>query len=294
MADIFVAERIVGGRTTELVARKRLRRDLLDDAVMVGMFDDEIQLGRRCSHPNLVATLDSGSELERPFAVLEYVDGLDLRRARELLLARGERFTRAQAVHVAMEVCAGLAHLHTLTDASGVRLGVVHRDVTPANVLLGVSGSVKLCDCGLAKSGLQRTRTDAGLIKGKFSYLSPEAALEQPIDERADVFAVGVMLWEMLAMRRLFHAPTDYDTLKLVQATEVPSLAAQSSDVDPVLAEIVTKALARDPERRFRSASALRDALAAYADWQELACDLGALVERLKPRDFDRASHAAF
>jgi serine/threonine-protein kinase len=283
IADIFLAERIESGHAPVRVALKRLRSHLLADPGLNGMFVDEIRLGRLCSHPNLVATLDSGQADDQPYAILEYVEGLDIVRVREALLARGERFTRAHAVQICMGICKGLAFLHALTDASGTPLRVVHRDVTPPNVLLGIEGSVKLCDFGLARSGLQRTLTDAGLIKGKFSYLSPEAALDQPIDQRADLFAVGIMLWEMLTMRRLFHAPTDYETFKLVQQAEIPTLASFDADADSVLEEIVTKSLARDPERRFRSADALYNALAAYADWQDLSCDLGELVRKLKP-----------
>jgi serine/threonine-protein kinase len=285
IADIFLAERIESGRAPVRVALKRLRSHLLGDQGLHGMFVDEIRLGRLCSHPNLVATLDSGQADDQLYAILEYVEGLDLVRLREALLARGERFTRAQAVHICMGICKGLTYLHALTDTSGTPLVVVHRDVTPANVLLGIGGSVKLCDLGLARSGLQRTLTDAGLIKGKFSYLSPEAALDQPIDQRADLFAVGIMLWEMLSMRRLFHAPTDYETFKLVQKTEIPALASFAADADSVLEEIVTKSLARSPDDRFRSGDALYNALAAYADWQDLSCDLGALVRRMIRRD---------
>jgi serine/threonine-protein kinase len=155
---------------------------------------------------------------------------------------------------------------------------------------------VKLCDLGFAKSKLQRTITVPGLIKGKFSYLSPEAVSERPIDLRADVFAVGIMLWEMLATRRLFHADTDYDTVKLVQQAQVPSLLSVGGDADEVLDEIVRKSLARDPDERFRSATAMHDALFAYADWQELSLDLSSVVQRLTappslPRQAVHASH---
>jgi serine/threonine-protein kinase len=282
IADIFLAER-AGDDTGALVALKRLRSHLREDPVISGMFADEIRLGRLCSHPNLVATLDAGEEDGQPYAVLEYVEGLDLVRARDTLRARGERFTRAQAVQISIELCKGLGYLHGLRDASGTELGIVHRDVTPPNVLLGSDGALKLCDLGFAKSAQQRTLTEPGLIKGKFSYLSPEAALEQPIDQRADLFGVGVMLWEMLSMRRLFHAKTDYETFKLVQQCEVPSLTSLGADTDAVLEEIVMKCLARDPNGRFKSADALRDALAAYADWQELECDLSQLVRQVKP-----------
>ncbi len=283
MAEIFLAERSVPGAPPSLVVLKRVRPHLSSDPTVIGMLADEIQLGRMCAHPNIVATLDAGERDGLPYAVLEHVDGLDLARMRAALLARGERFTRAAAVHVCMELCQGLRYLHGLQDASGAPLRVVHRDVTPPNVLLGVDGSVKLCDFGFAKSRAQRTLTEPGLIKGKFSYLSPEAALEKPVDQRADLYAVGIMLWEMLTMRRLFHAKTDYETFKLVQKAEVPALAACDGDADEVLAEIVTKALARDPGERYQSAEALFNALAAYADWQELQCDLGALVALAKP-----------
>ena len=283
MADVFLCESVEKGSATKLVALKRLHSHLLGDASMTGMLMDEVNLGRLCSHPNLVATLDSGQSKGQAYIVMEYVAGLDLVQTREALNARDQRFTRAEAVFIAMEITKGLAHLHGLTDPFGTRLGVVHRDVTPPNVLLGLDGSVKLCDYGFAKSGLQRTKTDAGLIKGKFSYLSPEATLEQPIDQRADLFSVGIMLWEMLTMCRLFHAQTDYDTVKLIQKAEVPSLESMHGDADLVLQEIVSKCLEKDPSKRFQSADALYNALAAYADWQELACDIGGLVAKLTP-----------
>ncbi len=280
MAEIFLAERIEDGHPPVHVALKRVPSHLRGDATIVGMLSDEIRLGLLCSHPNLVTTLDAGHNDDQPYAVLEYVDGLDLARLRVTMLERGERFTRAQAVHICMEISKGLAYLHVLADASGAPLGVVHRDVTPPNVLLGVDGEVRLCDFGFAKYKSQRTLTEPGLVKGKFSYLSPEAALGQPVDHRADLFGVGIMLWEMLTMSRLFHARTDYETLKLIQKTEIPTL--ESSGIDAVLEEIVTKCLARDPVRRYQSAEALHNALAAYADWQELSCDLGRLVIQMK------------
>jgi len=282
MADVFLCERVEQGSEGSLVAIKRVHKHLLADPTMIGMLLDEISLGRYCSHPNLVATLDSGRSRGQAYIVMEYVDGLNLVQIREVLLARGLHFTRAQAMHIAIEISKSLAYLHELSDASGVRLGVVHRDVTPPNVLLGIDGSVKLCDFGFAKSRVQRIKTDAGIIKGKFSYLSPEATLEKPVDQRADVFAVGIVLWEMLTMHRLFHADTDYDTFKMVQRTEVPTLVSMGADADSVLEEIVAKCLAKDPSDRYQSAEAMYCALAAYEDWQELSCDLGQFVRQLK------------
>ncbi len=278
MAEIFLAEKTRSGRPPVLVALKRAR--ILDDALIAGMLADEIRFGLLCQHPNVVATLGSVQIRGQTFAVLEYVDGLDLARLRNELSARGERFTRAQAVHIACEICKGLEHIHRLKDASGRPLGAVHRDVTPPNVLLGRDGAVKLCDFGLIKFDAERTLTEPGLIKGKFSYLAPETVIGQVPDPRADLFSVGILLWEMLAMRRLFNGSTDYDTIQLVQQADIPPLAELGADVDDVLEGIVRKALARAREDRYRSAEALFNALFAYADWQELSCDLGAIVAR--------------
>lgn len=276
MAEIFLAEELRTGRAPLLVALKRAR--ILDDALIAGMLADEIRFGLLCKHPNVVATLGSVQIRGQTFAVLEYVDGIDLARLRNVLLARGERFSRAQAVHIACELCKGLEHIHRLTDAGDKPLGAVHRDVTPPNVLLGIDGAVKLCDFGLVKFDGERTFTEPGLIKGKFSYLAPETVLGQRPDPRADLFSVGILLWEMLAMQRLFNGPTDYDTIQLVQQADIPALARFGSDADDVLESIVRKALARSPDDRYRSAEALFNALFAYADWQELSCDLGSGV----------------
>ena len=281
MADVFLCDLLENGVAVRRVALKRLHSHLLDDAAMTGMLVDEMHLGLLCTHPNLVATLDSGYDDGYPYIVMEHVDGLDLVQARNAMVAAGRRFSRAQAVFIAMEICKGLAHLHELTDKAGTPLAVVHRDVTPPNVLLGVDGSVKLCDFGFVRSRMQRTKTDPGLIKGKFSYLAPELTMEQPIDHRADLFAVGIMLWEMLSMRRLFHGKTDFDTFKLVQQASIPSLASTDADIDSVLDEIVARMLAKDPSARYQTASALYNALAAYADWQELEYDSGKLVREL-------------
>lgn len=274
MAEIFLAERVVPGSPPTRVALKRVLPHLQDDGAMRGMLNDEIELGRRCAHRNLVATLDVGEANGERFLVMEYVEGVDLASFKRWLAAHGRRFTRADAVEVAMQLCTALSYLHNLKGDAGDVLEVVHRDVTPPNVLLGLDGVVKLCDFGFTKSTLQRTLTEPGLIKGKFSYLSPEAAHGDKVDARADVFAVGILLWEMLSMKRLFHAATDYETVQLVQKTEVPAIESLADEAGKVLAEIVARALAHEREARFQTAEELYNSLAAYADWQELESDL--------------------
>ncbi|MDH5672260.1 MAG: serine/threonine protein kinase [Myxococcales bacterium] len=293
VAELFVGERARDsdrGRAGERVVLKRLLPHLRNDPEMAGMLRDEIRLGLACRHPNLVATLDSWAYQGQLHGVLEYIEGQDLRSLTAGLLANDDRFSLGEAVLVCLSLCRGLHHLHGLRVGAS-ELSVVHRDVTPPNVLLGVDGSLKLCDLGFAKSKLQRTRTAPGLIKGKFSYLSPEAAHGEAIDARADVFAVGIVLWEMLTMRRLFHAPTDFGTVELVRRAEIPALLPLNDEADTVLQEIVGRALARDPDQRFQSAKDLHDALMAYADYRELDGDIAALVTRGR---FGAAHQAVF
>jgi len=277
MAELFLAQR--GARRVVL---KRVLPHLVDDPFFTGMLRDEVELGLRCRHPNVVATLEATLFEGRPCAVLEHVDGPDLAALRAELSRRGERIAKADAVAIAIELCQALRYLHGLCDDSGASLGIIHRDVTPPNVLLGTDGAVKLCDLGFARCTLQRTRTEPGLVKGKFSYLSPEAAHGRPVDVRADVFAIGIMLWEMLSMQRLFNAATDYETVQRVREARIPPLAPLCEEVDEVLEEIVQRALSADPAARYPTAEALYNALAAYADWQELGADIAGLVARAR------------
>jgi serine/threonine protein kinase len=164
-----------------------------------------------------------------------------------------------------MEVCKGLAYAHDLVHPeTGEKMGIVHRDVSPANVLFSRNGEVKLADFGLAKAASQLESTDPGVVKGKMSYLSPEAARGGNVDHRADIFAVGILLYEMLTSKRLFYGDTDYQTVELVRNAKIPPIAAQNPEVEPEFEEICRKALARRTEDRFQSATDLQDALAHY------------------------------
>jgi len=163
-----------------------------------------------------------------------------------------------------MEACRGLSYAHELVDDDGPPVELVHRDVSPPNILISKRGEVKVTDFGLAKARTQLERTDPGVVKGKFSYLSPEVATGKDIDERADIFALGVCLWEMLAGRRLFLGDTDYETVQAVSNADVPSLVGVHPEVDPQIESLILKALARDPDDRFPTARAFGDALASY------------------------------
>lgn len=204
MAETFVA-RSVDPKRPELVCLKRLRAALASDPVQRAHFADEARVLARLCHPNVLCVLDAGVDLEGPFLVTELVEGLDLRRMLGWLAELGEPMPEPIALRIAHELAEALAHAHAH--------GVVHRDVTPANVLLGRDGRVVLIDFGIARSDAQTQRTRTGLVKGKAAYMAPEQALGAGLDARTDLFALGVMLFEMLAGARPHDGASDVETV---------------------------------------------------------------------------------
>ena len=265
MAEVFkgVAESLQGFRKS--VAIKRVLPALTKNTKFVTMFLDEARLSLFLQHANIVQVFDIGHSDDTYFIVMEYVDGVDLKQILEWRRRVGRRLTIGQTIYIIMEVCKGLAYAHELTHPeTGEKLTIVHRDVSPANVLISRNGEVKLADFGLAKAASQVESTDPGVVKGKMSYLSPEAARGENVDHRADIFSVGILLYEMLTSKRLFYGDTDYQTVELVRNAKIPPIAAQNPEVEPEFEEICRKALARRTEDRFQSATDLQDALAHY------------------------------
>lgn len=279
MAEVFLAEQIWPDKQVRHVALKRVLPRLRDQGAMAGMLEDEIELGHHYSHPNLVSTYGRGRADGHSFIVLEYVDGLDLAALFRLMNAEGRRFSTGDAVWIAQQMTSGLEHLHALCDDQGQPLGAIHRDVTPPNVLLGRNGDIKLCDFGFVRSKQQQTITEPGLIKGKFAYLSPEAAMGEDVVQASDLFAVGIVLWELLAMRRLFRGETDYDTVKMIQRAEVPTLASIGVEVPDSLWSIIERALAQKVSDRYESAASMRADLQGHFTEATLEADIPPLVE---------------
>lgn len=265
MAEVFkgVAESLQGFRKN--VAIKRVLPALTKNQKFITMFLDEARLSLFLQHANIVQVFDIGHADDTYFIVMEFVDGVDLKALMEWRRRVGRRLTIGQTIYIIMEVCKGLAYAHDLTHPeTGERLGIVHRDVSPANVLISRNGEIKLADFGLAKAASQVESTDPGVVKGKMSYLSPEAARGENVDHRADIFSVGILLYEMLTSKRLFYGDTDYQTVELVRNAKIPPIAAQNPEVEPEFEEICRKALTRRTEDRFQSATDLQDALAHY------------------------------
>ena len=265
MAEVFrgVAESIQGFRKN--VAIKRVLPALTKNKKFVAMFLDEARLSLHLQHANIVRVFDIGHADETYFIVMEYVDGVDLKNLLEWRRRIGRPLTIGQTVYIIMEVCKGLAYAHdAVHPETGRPLNIVHRDVSPPNVLLSRNGEVQMTDFGLAKAAVQAETTDPGVVKGKMSYLSPEAARGEEVDRRADIFSVGILVYEMLTGKRLFYGESDYQTVELVRAAKIPPIAAQNPEVEPELEEIVRKALARRCDDRFQNATDVQDALAHY------------------------------
>ena len=264
MAEVFKANSTSMQGFQKLVAIKRILPNLTQNERFVRMFLDEAKVSLHLNHTNCVHVFDLGIADGTYFIVMEYVDGTNLKKLIEFLHRHDQPMTVQHAVFIAIEVCKGLTHAHEKRDQSGNPLDIVHRDISPPNVLLSSSGEVKITDFGLAKAKSQAEATDPGVVKGKFGYLSPEAAHGEEVDERTDIFAVGILLWEMLAGRRLFLGESDYDTLQLVRKAEIPSIRKQRNDVPPELEEVLMRTLAREVDARYQSAEDLGRSLAKF------------------------------
>jgi serine/threonine protein kinase len=264
MAEVFLGEATSVQGFKKRVAIKRVLPHLASHTNFIGMFLDEARLGARLTHANIVSVFDIGKSDNSFFIVMEFVDGTNLKKIMETLRLKGQNFPLKDVIYIAMEACHGLSYAHELLDDDGHPVELVHRDVSPPNILISKRGEVKVTDFGLAKARTQLERTDPGVVKGKFSYLSPEVATGQEVDARADIFALGVCLWEMLAGRRLFLGDTDYETVQAVSNADVPSLVGVHPEMDPQIESLLLKALARDPDDRFSTAREFGDALASY------------------------------
>ncbi len=264
MAEVYVGEQQSVQGFKKKVAIKRVLPHLAQNKNFIGMFLDEARLGAKLNHANIVTVFDIGAADNTFFIVMEFVDGCNLKKIIEVLRRQGRTFPAKEAIFLAMEACRGLSYAHELTDDDGTPFNLVHRDVSPPNILISRRGEVKVTDFGLAKATTQLEKTDPGVVKGKFSYLAPEAALGEPVDARADVFAMGIVLWEMLAGRRLFLGETDFQTVKLVQAAAIPPITKLNSEVDAAFEDVLAKALTKSPRDRYQSAREFGDALAGY------------------------------
>jgi serine/threonine protein kinase len=262
MADVFLACRndVEGPRPR--YALKQLQRKWSMDPQLRAMFASEARLTNTLQHPNLVRVFETGEHLGLPFMVMEYVDGVSCAKILRAVAARGERFPEGAALVICSEVLKGLIHAHAACDQEGKSLGIVHRDVSPGNILISRTGRVKLADFGIARSTQIDHHTDPGQVKGKFGYMSPEQVMgDEALDGRSDVFSLGVVIAEMLLGRRLF-----FEVLTRMYEADIAVLDHEASRLSPELLPLLKKALQRDRKLRFASAAEFLAALGQAAD----------------------------
>lgn len=264
MARVFLAEyRGVGGFARRVVI-KQIHEQHASTERFVKMFVDEANIAARLAHPNVIQVLDLQQEGQDLFMVLEYVDGPDLNTLFNHLASAGKRLPVAVALYVCNQMLAGLNHAHGATALDGTPLGLIHRDITPGNVLLGRQGQVKLSDFGVARAANRMTQTVVGEVKGKYSYMAPEVMQGDPYDQRSDVFGAGVVLWESLTTRPLFRAKSDFHVMEQVLRGQLYPPSAYNPDVPRELDTVVMRALERPVDRRWQSAREMKRALAPF------------------------------
>lgn len=299
MAEVWLARSSFIGGFEKLLAIKRIRPELSQSQSFVSMFIDEAKLTVRLNHPNIVQVFDFGQVEADYFMAMEYVDGVDLATIAKQARQLGRPLPVGISALILRSVFDGLAHAHTRgQDSSGRQSAIIHRDVSPQNVLVSFDGQVKVSDFGIAKAASETGRADRGEIFGKLAYVSPEQGRGEAVDESTDVWSAGVVLFELLANQRLFARDNDLATLDAVESHLVPPPSTLNPEVPPELDALVLRALERDRSRRLRSAREAAETLGAIlaksfpgASPYALAEDLSGLWDGLPPRisaDADR------
>ncbi|HEX8439487.1 serine/threonine protein kinase, partial [Archangium sp.] len=264
MAEVFTAKAFGVEGFERILAIKKILPTMAEDEEFITMFIDEARISVQLNHANVVHIHELGKHEDTYFIAMEYVAGRDLRTLLERYRRRKEIMPTAQAVFIASKMCEGLDYAHRKKDARGQDLGIIHRDVSPQNILISYEGEVKIIDFGIAKAANRSQKTQAGILKGKFGYMSPEQVRGLPIDRRSDVFAVGVILYEMLTGERLFVGESDFSTLEKVRNADVPTPRQFNPNVPAGLEKVMLKALARDAEERYHWASDLQEDLMRF------------------------------
>jgi TonB family protein len=258
MAELYRARRSGVEGFQKIVAIKKILPHLADNEAFIGMFADEAKLAAQLNHPNIVHIYDLGKiEGGGYFIAMEHVEGRDLRAILESARELGMSLPVPLAVYIASKVASALDYAHRRRDGEGRDLHIVHRDVSPQNILISYEGDIKLCDFGIAKAVSKVSRTESGALKGKIQYMSPEQAWGKPIDRRSDLFSLGAVLYELLTEQKLFRGDSDLTVLEKVRAAVAVAPSAANPEVPKPLDAVVLRALAREPVDRYANASDL-------------------------------------
>jgi serine/threonine protein kinase len=277
MAEVYVGQRAGPHGFAKKFAIKRILPELAKDSRFVAMFVDEARICAALQHPNIVQVVDFGESQGELFMAMEFVDGVSVAKLLRSIASRRERFPDTIVLLIVRDVLRGLAYAHEATNELGQPLGLVHRDVSPGNVLISRAGEIKLADFGIVRSAVVDRRTNPGELKGKLGYMSPEQVIGAEVDPRSDLFAVGILLAEMLITCPMFGGKNELEVLTRIHDADLSTFQKHGSHVEPELAGVVKKALAREPRSRYQTAREFAEAIEDFAEARHMVLDTGEL-----------------
>lgn len=282
MAELYLAEYIREDEFRRTVAIKKLLPHLAENQDFVDMFIREARLAAKLQHPNIVQILDLIKVHQSSFIAMEYIDGKNLA---EIMAGEKQGLSVPMTTFLIQKISLGLYYSHTIKDReTGEPLKIVHRDITPQNMLISFKGEVKISDFGISKARSEPSFTQAGVIKGKLSYLSPEQALGKEADHQSDLYSLGIVFYEMLSGKRVYRFENELDALRNLPKKEIPPIISLRPDIPDELNAIVMKCLEKATDRRYQSGREIYDALTHFRKRMNISFDESNLVDYMTKR----------
>src|SRR3954470_17596935 len=264
MAEVFKAKSFGVEGFEKILAIKRILPSLAEDSDFIEMFIDEAKICGQLNHANICQIFELGRVQDSHFIAMEYIWGKDLLQIQNRMRKQRTTMRPEMAGFIAAKLCEGLDYAHKKKDATGRPLQIIHRDISPQNILISYEGELKVIDFGIAKAASRSSKTQAGVLKGKFGYMSPEQVRGLPLDRRSDIFAIGTILYELLASDRLFIGESDFETLEKVRNVDCRPPSKVNPACPPALEKIILKALTKEVEDRYQWASEMMEELQAF------------------------------
>ncbi|MGD9302394.1 MAG: serine/threonine-protein kinase, partial [Desulfobacterales bacterium] len=281
MAELFLADYVRRDGFRRKVAVKRILPHLAGNKDFIKMFTREARLAALLQHPNIVQIFDYGKIENAYFIAMEYIDGKNLG---EILSAMNQGLSVEQTVFIILQICKGLDYSHAKRDEKGKAFNIVHRDISPQNMLISYQGEVKISDFGISKARSEPSFTQAGVVKGKLAYLSPEQALGESIDQQADIYALGLVFYETLTGKRVYKFSSDVEAIRTIPKKEIDPVIKSMPDLPEEVNRIVMKCLEKDKGKRYQNCSALYNDLLACKKEHNFTFDIADLAEFMRKK----------